>query len=114
MTTARYSLRKTAMQRRRISIMFIILASLLGALVWWYWPDPHLVRTIVMDDRVSAVAFSPDGKTLAVGVAHGTIELRAVATGALVRQLSGHTGNVLSVAWSADGQQLVSGAYDGT
>jgi WD40 repeat protein len=102
------------MRQRRIVIMLLVLVSLVGALVWWYLPDPHLVRTIAMDDRVLAVAFSPDGETLAVGLAHGTIELRTVATGALVRQLSGHTGRVLSLAWSADGQHLVSGAYDGT
>jgi WD40 repeat protein len=91
-----------------------LIADSPGWLLWWYRPDPHLVRTIAMDDRVSAVAFRPDGATLAVGLEHGIIELRTVATGVLVRRLSGHTGTVLSLAWSIDGQQLVSGAYDGT
>ncbi len=99
---------------RRLRALALLLVIATGLFLWWYRPDPHLVRTIAMDDRVSALAFSPDGATLAVGLYHGTIELRTVATGALVRRLAGHTGYILSLAWSGDGQQLVSGADDGT
>jgi hypothetical protein len=63
-------------------VLILLLVMATGLLLWWYRPDPHLVRAITMDDRVSAVAFRPDGETLAVGLAHGTIELRTVATGA--------------------------------
>jgi WD40 repeat protein len=102
------------MRQRRLGIMLIVLVSLVGALVWWYRPDPHLVWTIPVGERVSAVAFSPDGATLAIGLYHGMIELRTVATGALLHQLPGHSDGVYSLAFSSDGQRLVSGADDGT
>ncbi|HWQ11313.1 MAG TPA: WD40 repeat domain-containing protein, partial [Roseiflexaceae bacterium] len=57
------------------------------------------------------VAFSPDGTTLAVGVSAmvsmvdaDTLDSRA--------QLTGHAGRVTSLAWSADGALLASGASD--
>jgi hypothetical protein len=47
------------MRQRRTIILLIALVFLIGALVWWYRPDPHLLRTIAMADRVSALAFIP-------------------------------------------------------
>jgi WD40 repeat protein len=62
------------------------------------------------------VAFSPDGKTLASGSARsGTIILWDVATGQPIgAPLAGHTGGVLSVAFSSDGESLASGSTDQT
>jgi WD40 repeat protein len=61
-------------------------------------------------DWVLSVAFSPDGRLLASGSwDDGTIKLWDVATGSLVRTLSGHTGAVNSVAFSPDGRLLASG-----
>jgi hypothetical protein len=51
-------IRRTHMHQRRLVIILITLVILVEALVWWYLPDPHLVRTIAIDDRVLAVAFS--------------------------------------------------------
>ena len=42
------------------------------------------------------------------------MRLWEVATGQCVRVLEGHTDNVLSVAWSLDGRQALSGADDRT
>ncbi|MEU8220390.1 serine/threonine-protein kinase [Micromonospora taraxaci] len=65
-------------------------------------------------DRVSAVAFSPDGTTLVsanqetAGITFWNVaDRRAVAT------IPGHTRDIDVLAFSPDGKTLVSGGYDG-
>ena len=60
--------------------------------------------------NVDALAFSPDGKTLAIGVRDGTIRLWDVESGKQRSILKGHTEGVLSVAFSPDGKSLASGS----
>ena len=52
---------------------------------------------------VNALAFSPDGRHIAIGAADGTVRVRDADTGAAVGSpLRGHTGAVIRVAYSAD------------
>ena len=63
---------------------------------------------------VLSVAFSPDSKIIAFGYTHGTVELRSVEDGTLIRKLEGHAHYVLSVTFSPDGKLLGSGSFDKT
>ena len=63
---------------------------------------------------VEDVAFSPDGKTLALASREGTVQLWDVATGKLLETLKGHSSAVMAVAFSPDGRTLASGSSDQT
>ena len=64
---------------------------------------------------VLAVAYSPDGKTLASsGSSDGTIQLWDVETGKQLRTLKGHTEIANTLVFSPDSTELVSGSRDDT
>lgn len=64
----------------------------------------------------TGVAFSPDGKTLAVGSTEGVVYLIDAATGQLIHQLRGHTNWIVirGLAFSPDGKTLYSAGLDAT
>lgn len=62
----------------------------------------------------AALAFTRDGRALAVGGTDNIIRLWSVRTGKELGQLPGHQGPVISLAFAADGQRLLSGSQDST
>ena len=60
------------------------------------------------------ITFSDDWKTIASGYADGLIRLQDMNTGELLHTLTGHRGDVNSVAFSPVGQMLASGSADAT
>jgi len=68
------------------------------------------------DRGLSAMALSPDGRLLASGSAFDdpTICIWEAATGRLLVRLDGHTGWVGKLAFSQDGQRLISASSDQT
>ncbi len=63
---------------------------------------------------VLSCAYSPDGKTCAIGLEDGEISIYDTSTWEKINTLQEHTGSVTSVMYSPSGQQIASGSKDKT
>jgi RNA polymerase sigma factor (sigma-70 family) len=67
----------------------------------------ELRRLAGHQDRVTALAFSPDGKVFVSGGADRSILLWDIATGKILAQMKGHAAAISSVTFSPDGKTLL-------
>lgn len=63
---------------------------------------------------VLAIAFTPDGKSVAAGGDDGIIRFWDIDKHKVIAQLEGHNGNIRSIAIDASGKYLASGGGDTT
>lgn len=76
--------------------------------------DHNLVKAFDKQPGVAtAVAFAPDGLTIAVGSEAGVVNLYQVADGKAVGSMSGLGGTIYTIAFAPDGKQLAVGGFDG-
>ena len=81
----------------------------------YLWKTSGKTRMLVLSHghAVRCIAFSPDAKFLLTGTeGDNTVRLWDATTGNLVRAYKGHSQMVSAVAFSADGQCILSGARD--
>ena len=77
------------------------------------------VARLAQKKTVSALAFDPNGRRLAMGLYENSwnnaaIEVCEIETGALAFEARGHGAYVSSLAWFPDGTRLISGGFDNT
>ena len=77
----------------------------------WSLPEDAIAR--IGKGYITDIKYSPDGTQLAVGSSIG-IWLYNANTGDPLALLTGHTKPVTVIAFSPNGDKLVSGSYDGT
>lgn len=77
--------------------------------------DGSLITTLANSktDKLTSIAFSPDGKIVATANSGGTVQLWKF-DGTLIKTIKGHTGSVVSIAFSPDGQMIATGSSDRT
>lgn len=74
----------------------------------------HEPRQIRGHAAIASLALRPDDAVLAAGFWDGTIVLFDLASGRAIRTLSGHGATVTQVAFTRDGQRMLSSSLDGT
>lgn len=80
----------------------------------WDVPSMKLKAALIgHGDDVDTAAFSPDGQLVATCALDRSIKVFDLA-GRCLKTMTGHTGNVLTVAWSHDAKSLISSSVDGT
>ena len=92
----------------------IVLSLFLAAPPLRSQAGPTLVAQVPHLGRIHAMAYSPDGRTLATAGSDRTVKLWEADRGLLIRTFEGHAGEVRSAVFSADGTRLLSASDDGT
>ncbi len=77
-------------------------------------PPPPSKTTPQERNAVLALAFSPDGRQLAIGGTDGQVHLAGSSDGKIVRSLAGHEGSVSCLIFHGSGNLLVSASKDHT
>jgi WD40 repeat protein len=94
-----------------------------GTAILWSTETWKALQTLQNPDKdslyggrgtVEGVAFSPDGKTLAMASQTGNVHLWDVASGKRLETLKGHSSAAQAVVFSPDGRTLASGGADHT
>jgi WD40 repeat protein len=83
------------------------------ASVWRTTDGDNVITVRVEETRITCLALSPDGDSLAVGGEDSKMRLWRIGEGGGPALLEGHSGWIVSVVFSPDGSQLAARSFDG-
>ena len=94
--------------------MFVLVSSNRdNSIDFWDVSTGEHLRSIVPQKITNAIAFSPDGQTLASSHAR-EINLWDIGTGDITETFTGHADDIFPIVFSPDGKVLISGGDDDT
>src|SRR5215467_1131717 len=77
------------------------------------WDAQTGAEKLTIKDASPPLAVSPDGKTLAAAdSSNNAIKLIDIQTGEVRQTLTGHTGEITSLAFAGDGNSICTGSFD--
>lgn len=76
-------------------------------------PPLAVQHTLDLGECIAALAWSPDGRTLAAASLGGPVFVIDAETGAVRHELAGHALGTAALAWHPDGRLLASAGMDG-
>ena len=90
-----------------------------GTVQLWRLDEPVMklqdfTYTAVVSGAPQTVAFSPNGKSVLIGYIGGSVVLWDIASGEILQVFYGHEAEVRSVAFSRDGNLIMTGGSDKT
>jgi WD40 repeat protein len=109
--------RVTILPRRLTALLVGLVVAAISLVRSPEQQEPESLTHVILrghKDQVNAVAFAPDGRTLAWNGSAACLTLWDVDRGQARATLRGHSGWIRSVAFAPDGQTLVSGGADAT
>ncbi|RKU06151.1 hypothetical protein C6503_26390 [Candidatus Poribacteria bacterium] len=89
----------------------LAIATTNGITLYDTYTGKELARFSALLDAVTALAFSPDNRTIASAIGNTTIHLWNTRTGEHRTDFIGHTLPVVALAFSPDGNSLASGGF---
>src|SRR5258708_5735629 len=102
------------MYKARVWRILVFTIVLMALATYWFMPrSRNIFIQLGHLNWLTAVTFSPDGKTVASGSYDHTVKFWNVADGRQLRTITPHIGQVFAVAYSPDGTKLAIGGNGG-
>lgn len=92
----------------------IVTGDRMGHVIIWDLMSGTKINELSLPGVINAVAFSPDGESIAVASTDRNAYIYNVGDNALRVKLTGHTGPIYSLAFSPSGEYLATASWDHT
>jgi WD40 repeat protein len=90
----------------------LVTGSIDSTIKIWERTSGKIVQQIKHPDAIAYLDLSTDGKYIVTGSYDSKVRLWRISDGALIKEFTGHTGTVWTVAFSNDGTKIAAGGDD--
>jgi WD40 repeat protein len=91
---------------RRLVTLLLVMLTMAGSGVTRF-----VQAQVETDQRMTSVAWSPDGRAIVSATSTGNIQIWDVGTGIMLYEFQGHTGAVYTISWHPDGTRFATTSH---